>query len=1335
MIPEFNKGQEIYLEHMTRYIFSSQFVKDKVVLDIACGSGYGADHLLKAGAQKVVGVDISEETIGYCKEKYVGDKIEFFVGSVEKIPLEDKSVDVIVSFETIEHVNEVAQIQFLREVKRVLKSDGMFIVSTPNSLVFPKGSPFHPRELDPKEFEDILSKNFKHANLFYQDDIECSYIYSDAGLKQVRNTGGGKEINEKLDSISSNTSRYLIAICGDNPLTNITEYLGLSNIKPYEQLISEMKKKDDTLHQKDQEIEYVKQIILHKDNELESRDKQLIQKDNELEYRDKQLIQKDNELKSVGNELDLVKCQLGWNANELSEIHRSKAWRLILLVRKILVAVLPTRSVRRKIAVSLFRYCRSIFRGILRLKNLTNRFRKLVSKVLHVVRTEGLNVLVKKGLSYLSKRNCYATRLIDVSANVDKIANCLFALQQNELSRAEIESRIQGFPKKPLISIIMPVYNTPSKWLRLALDSIRNQIYSNWHLCIVDDYSTKNDVRAVLDTYARIDPRIQVHYSERNGGISAASNIAIGMSKGEYVALFDHDDELTKDALYWMVKEINDHPGTEFIYSDECKIDDTGKRKLFDFIFKPDWSPEMLINCMYTGHLTLYKKDLLNDLGCFRSKYDFSQDYDLALRMSEKAKGIRHVERLLYLWRAIDGSAAKGSKDFARASNIAALANAMKRRGVKATISGYVCANRAMVMFDHKTRVSIVIPSDSYKNLKKSIDSIMRRTKYQNYEIVIVSNSKVINDLKVAYGDKSGRLVYSVYDKKYNFSDKCNQGANTATGIVLVFLNDDVYPIESDWLENLIEFVFLDSKIGGVSPKLLSLNDTIQYAGMTVNANPFVGTFLNGKSKDGYLANVVRNTSILSGACLAIKKEVFLKVHGFDAVNTPAGHSDIDFSFKLRENGYRCVYTPYATLHHVGNHSWHTKKDKADIFVLNRWGKYISNDPYYTKSLRTVLEGYFPEQFAIYSRQSEVRKYSFDALIVIHELSYTGAPIVALNTVKAIINAGGYPVVLSYIDGPLRIELEKLNVSVVISALARHDEFAFKHFAKNFDVVIVNTVVAYPAVHMIQNIVPTIWFIHEAQSVESHFIPYYENARPSLLDVLKTTTATIYTASEYSRDSMLKYCKTVNILNLGIPDQYKSTKVNIGGKVQFSIVGTVEERKAQDIFIKAVLQLPKNYRNRAVFNIIGDDKSHNIFADKLKMQTNNVPEIIWHGSVIDQEKKLDLFVNTSVFVIVSRDEPTSIIVIEGAMLGKPSIISKNVGARYLIEEGKTGFIVETNDVDQLKNTFMGIIDNPQVLVSMGVKARKKYVETSTFDIFQDNLVNAVRSKLKNISGE
>lgn len=1079
----------------------------------------------------------------------------------------------------------------------------------------------------------------------------------------------------------------------------------------------ELQMMDKTITISRQNFETLKQTVQLKEQELHAKDLEIQVITEDIKVKEEQIEAKNKKIESIETKLSNI-------VSELTGIYQSRGWNLVLFIRRISDRVFLRGTRRRKIGSLLFLLIKkslSLFKVI---KVKINNHLKLVKKAKILLDREGLFSCIRKIYKYI--RNITEQNEPRINPPLDNFN--VWIKEITEADKENIKNKIDIFKYKPKISIITPVFNVDPKWLDDCILSVKNQLYENWELCLHDDASTNTDTVVCLQKWEKIDSRIKISYGLKNQHISEATNNALKLSTGEFFALMDNDDEIREDALFWIVDTLNEHPDADLIYTDECKKTLDGR--YIDFILKPDWSPEYLLNDMYTGHLSIYRKSILSKVGLFRSEYNFSQDYDFALRVSEVTDNIYHVEKVLYFWRQITGSASFGGKDFARKSNLAALGDAMKRRGVRADIIEYPCANRAKILIQDNKKVSIIIPSDSYDNIIKSVNSIIKNTDYPDFEIILVTNSKLVTKLKSTLITDICDIVFSSYDKKYNFSDKCNQGVLDAKGEIVVFLNDDVFPEENNWLKNLIEFLFYDPKVGGVSPLLLYENNTIQYAGMTTNVNPFCGTFLNGRSRDESLSKKARNISVLSGACCALKKDVFLKIGGFDSVNTPAGHSDLDLSFKLLENGYRCIYTPYSVLYHIGNHSWHIKKDKADIYVLSKWGRYISSDPYYTKSMRALLEGYLPEHFGIFSNQSIYKKYSFDALLVLHDLSFSGAPMVVLNMARAIINSGGYPVIYSYVDGPFRTEFERLNIPVIVNSLAQNDSFSFIHFAKNFDIVIANTVVTYPAVSMIDNIVPTIWFIHEANSIESYFIPQYNNHNPSLLNTLKNTKASIYAASEYSREAILKFCSKVKVLNLGLIDQYNNRRKTITkNKVQFSMVGTIEERKAQDIFIKAILKMPTKYRSKAIFNIIGNDKHHKGFVDELKKESQKVPEIMWHGLVSDQDKKIDLFSQTDVFVVVSRDEPTSIVVIEGAMLGKPSIISKNVGAKYIIEDGKTGFVVETCSVNQLMKVMMDIIDKPKILIPMGIKSRNRYLETSTFEIFQANLIKEIKNNI------
>lgn len=908
----------------------------------------------------------------------------------------------------------------------------------------------------------------------------------------------------------------------------------------------------------------------------------------------------------------------------------------------------------------------------------------------------------------------------------EDLARQIYADQQMELTRREIIEAIKKFEYRPLISVIMPVYKTPVQWLSRAIESLQEQLYDNWELCAVDDCSPTADQREILEKYSRNDPRVRYRVLEKNSGIAAASNAGLEMAQGGFIALLDHDDELPGDALFWIADAINRNPGVDFIYTDECKIDDTPERRLSHFIFKPDWSPEILFNSMLTGHLTVYRKDVVDGLGGFRSQYDFSQDYDLALRMAEVAKKIVHVERVLYLWRSIPGSAASGGKDFARESNIAALDDALVRRGVQGRAIALSHVNYVHVDVPATTKVSIVIPSDSFKNLKLALNAILEKTNYPNYEVVVVCNGPLAEQLKGEFRS-SPHLVFLPYDKKYNFSDKCNEGARAASGEIVVFYNDDVFPAQSDWIEKLIEYLSI-SDVGGVSPKLLHEDETIQYAGMISGTPGLCGTAYNNvprDANDSFLSmhKYVRNVSILSGACCALKAELFWRIGGFDPVNTPDGHSDMDLSYKLLDAGYRCVYTPHAVLYHIGNHSWGAKsvKYKADIYVLKRWGAYVSRDPNFTDSMKKVLYRDFRFDYKIFASHIDANAtYTGpDVLFVSHELSLTGAPRMLLCATVAVLRSGGFPVVVAPADGPMRKELEQAGVVVIVDQSLCEGHFLFERFARNFDVVVANTMAVSDVVHQLEAIdnLDVVWWLHEGRALETAL-----GAEPGI----DSTRVRLLCVSEYAR-SCLPAGFHAEVLYNGIPDRSGEIQKRLpADRCTFVLAGTIEHRKGQDLFVDAILLLPEDVRASCRFLMTGKLAEQNIpFWSEVRERMGTAPEIEYLG-LLNHSELLELLGGADAIVCCSRDEAFSLVAVEGAMVAKPSIVSPNVGIAELLEHDKSCLLFEAESAASLAEQLLAAFENRAKMREIGLQARKIYEEKFTIDRFSEEFLRLLR---------
>lgn len=618
-------------------------------------------------------------------------------------------------------------------------------------------------------------------------------------------------------------------------------------------------------------------------------------------------------------------------------------------------------------------------------------------------------------------------------------------------------------PPGPGISLLVPVHDTPVEFLEAMFASVQAQTYPNWELCLVDAGSTKVETTETLKRWN--DSRLRLARLDENFGIAENTNRALALSTGEFVALLDHDDLLAPFALHELALAIREHPLGDIFYSDEDRLDENGRRH--SPFFKPEWSPELLYACMYIGHLTAYGRTLVDDLGGFRKEFDLSQDYDFALRATECAREIRHIPHVLYHWREHPASGSIGGKPEARKSNLAALDDAMHRRNLPAEIIEYSTANRARLEVLRWPRVSIVIPTDSEERAEAAATRLPVMSFYADLEIVIVTNSRLANSLAMIIG-KSRAIRVVRYDKPFNFSDKCNVGAAAATGKRLVFLNDDIEPQQRDWIENLIE-PLENAEVGAVAPKLLYSSGTIQHAGLVTGVHGLVGTAFHRYAGDSTVhvnfIQSMRDASAVSAACLAMRRDDFLRLGGFDAERLPIFHSDVDLCFKVREAGMRCVYTPFAVLTHRGhaslgavNRPVQSRKNKSDLYLLKRWGGYVARDPYFPRNMRDWLYTDAPVPVEIYGEAKNVsEELKRDTLLVPADLSANSAASFLLNVAVWGRERGIFPVVIAAKDGPLRSKYHEAGSTVIIDELLCREETAFREFARNFDSVIAET--------------------------------------------------------------------------------------------------------------------------------------------------------------------------------------------------------------------------------------------------------------------------------------
>ncbi|HVW62342.1 MAG TPA: glycosyltransferase, partial [Puia sp.] len=640
--------------------------------------------------------------------------------------------------------------------------------------------------------------------------------------------------------------------------------------------------------------------------------------------------------------------------------------------------------------------------------------------------------------------------------------------------------------------------------------------------------------------------------------------------------------------------------------------------------------------------------------------------------------------------------------------------------------------------------------------LRETLESIYLRTRYRSFEVVVVTNSRLIayppaSALIPAEGPAAGTSgrqappVYVPYDKPYNFSDKCNQGALHAKGEILIFLNDDVRPLQDDWLENTIEYLFIPG-VGGVSPKLIYEDDSIQYAGMASGVRGLTGTTFHGYPKDStaYInfPQSVRNVSILSGACLAIRKDVFLHIGGFDSVNTPSAHSDVDLSFKLLDAGSRLVYTPYATLRHIGHLSLRAHdetpagraKDKADIFLLRRWAQRVADDPYFSPSMRSYLYHDSPEPYRIYSatgHEPRARSNAHmvsgltadgsqltappDVLLVSHDLSLSGAPVMLLQLCRLLIHSGYFVTVICEKEGPIGKMFLQSGAPVIIDSLLLRQHETLTRFARNFDHVICNTVVTWPVVKQLGQLTHTIWWLHEAKIIGT----FAED--PAFAETL-SNARNVIGPSEYALNYIRKFNPYPQKIYYGYPGTLpvQPQPAQINGKLVFSLVGSIEPRKGQDVLVVALRQLDAALLSHVEIWIIGRPHDPSFHSELLQI-IRHFPNIKVIGEC-DHQQCLDLMAASDVIVCPSRDDPFPVVIVEALCLSKPCIVSSNTGFAELITDGANGYVIPSEDSNALAMKISRIVQHPQDLVPIRHAARQLYERYMTMEAFKEKFL-------------
>ena len=718
---------------------------------------------------------------------------------------------------------------------------------------------------------------------------------------------------------------------------------------------------NQSISERDVQIGNLNQSVLERDVQIGSLNQSVLERDVQIGSLNQSVLERDVQIGSLNQSVLERDVQIVSLSQASVELRQSTSWKLTAPVR-----FLGRIILRKKLIINALPYAKVMCGG----------YSGLFKHVWYTYKKEGING-IKRRIAYSASPGAPPPVIDYVEAKSDDYADWVRQYCAiTGTSREKIKSKIDKLVNKTLISILMPVYNPPLVMLKEAIKSVQNQLYSNWELCIADDASTDNSVRELLKECADKDHRIKVVFREKNGHISAASNSALELASGEYVALLDNDDLLHEEALFWIVKTIADHPAAGLIFSDEDKVDQTGR--FYDPYFKPDWNPDLFLSHNMICHLGVYQTNLVRKLGGFRVGYEGAQDYDLALRCTEQLqpKQIVHIPKVLYHWRSHPGSTAQAGseKNYALLAGQRALNDHFTRIGIsaKAELLDFGMY-RAHYDIPHPAPlVSLIIPTRNGLNLvKQCITSLIDKTTYSNYEILIVDNSsddpKILDYFTKVVSDARIRVLRD--ERPFNYSALNNAAVLYARGEYLGLINNDIEVITPQWLDEMMSLA-TQPNVGAVGARLWYPNDTLQHGGVISGLGGVAGHSHKHlpKGHPGYFyrAQLVQTLSAVTAACLIIKKDIYLQMGGLDEANLKVAFNDVDFCLRVQEAGYRNVWTPYAELYHHESATRgfedtpekQTRFSEEVLYMQKRWGNKLLHDPAYNPNLTLDREDF-----------------------------------------------------------------------------------------------------------------------------------------------------------------------------------------------------------------------------------------------------------------------------------------------------------------------------------------------------------------------------------------
>ncbi|HBK23566.1 MAG TPA: glycosyl transferase family 1 [Planktothrix sp. UBA10369] len=934
----------------------------------------------------------------------------------------------------------------------------------------------------------------------------------------------------------------------------------------------------------------------------------------------------------------------------------------------------------------------------------------------------------------------------------------LEANQWTERSLEYLKTRLTAYSSEnlPKISVVMPVYNPPIQFLEKAIQSVINQVYSNWELCIADDCSSDDKIAKILTEYAAKDSRIKVLFRTENGNISAATNSAASQATGEFIAFLDNDDELTPDALGEMGLYLIQYPETDFLYSDDDKIDPEGKR--FAPQFKPDWSPQLLLSYMYMGHLLVVRRTIFEKLGGFRLGFEGSQDYDFALRATEISRQIGHLPLVLYHWRTAPGSTSISGA--AKPASFDAGKHAIQEALTRRQSSGKVyqpnwASELNLGIFYHQfpdqgPSVTIIIPTKNQLKLLQACIESIHKTTYKNYQVVIVDNesddSKTLEYFNKINSTEKISVLKIANQGKFNFAAINNRAVAQVNTDYVLFLNNDTEVINSHWLSQMVGYAQMLG-VGAVGARLIYPDDRIQHAGILHGLHHGLAGHafkLSHRQDFGYLAysKVVRNYSAVTAACLLTPRQLFLDLGGFNQTDFAVAYNDVDYGYRLFEQGYQSVYCPEAELIHREGTSRGYKDDPKEVAKFRR--QYANKiDPFYNPNLS--LDN---EWFQIQPRRYQLKSISNNApipkvLMCSNALEYTGAPLHQFEIAVKLASEGKIePTIFCVNDGPLRYAYEQQGIRVIIrehplANLYQRETYdtAIQALGKElqleqFDLVYANTLENFFMVDCAkQKAIPCVWNVHESEPWQTYFDGLGSEIAARALDCFQFPYRVIFVADAtrnlyHSLNSHHNFTVIHNGLDIQrlLKTSEQLTRIEARTALQIAedeivilLLGTVCERKGQRDLIKALPLLSTQYYHKIRCFIVGDRPS--MYSTELAQLIAQFPDYLKQRLTLVSEtpETAQYFLAADIFVCTSRIESYPRVIMEAMGYNLPIITTPVFGIPEQIRPEINGLFYTPEQPEELAKCITLLLENPDLRQEFAENAKYVLESLNTFE--------------------